>query len=73
MAFMVPAVAGLMSSGVNIATGILTGFMIWLGFVAPTYLVNKMFAGHGFSVWLIEIGNHLLNFVIFGAILGAWR
>ena len=73
MAFMVPAVAGLMSSGVNMATGILTGFMIWLGFVAPTYLVNKLFAGHGFSVWLIEIGNHLLNFVIFGAILGAWR
>ncbi len=73
MAFMVPAVAGSMSSGVNAGTGALTGFMIWLGFVAPTYLVNKLFAGHGLKVWLIEIGNHLLNFVIFGAILGAWR
>ena len=53
--------------------GILTGFMLWLGFIAPTYLVNKLFAGHGLKIWAIEIGNHLVNFVIFGAILGAWR
>ena len=55
------------------APGALVGFMLWLGFVAPTYLVNKLFAGHGLKIWAIEIGNHLVNFVIFGAILGAWR
>jgi len=53
--------------------GALTGFMLWLGFIAPTYLVNKLFAGHGLKVWAIEIGNHLVNFVLFGAILAAWR
>ena len=53
--------------------GILTGFMLWLGFIAPTYLVNKLFAGHGLKIWAIEVGNHLVNFVLFGAILGAWR
>jgi len=54
-------------------TGALTGFVIWLGFVAPTHLVNKLFAGHGLKVRAIEAGNHLLNFVVFGAILGAWQ
>jgi hypothetical protein len=72
MAFMVPAMGGLMG-GVSAASGASTGFMLWLGFIAPTYLVNKLFAGHGLKVWAIEIGNHLVNFVLFGAILGAWR
>jgi len=53
--------------------GAMTGFMLWLGFVAPTYLVNKLFAGHGLKIWVIEVGNHLVNFLLFGAILGAWR
>jgi hypothetical protein len=53
--------------------GILTGFMLWLGFIAPTYLVNKLFAGHGLKIWAIEVGNHLVNFLLFGAILAAWR
>ena len=55
------------------ASGAMAGFMLWLGFVAPTSLVNKLFAGHGFKVWAIETGNHLLNFLIFGGILGAWQ
>ena len=53
--------------------GAMTGFMLWLGFIAPTYLVNKLFAGHGLKIWAIEVGNHLVNFLIFGAILAAWR
>jgi len=57
----------------NIGSGMLTGFMLWLGFVAPTNLVNKLFAGHGFKVWAIEAGNHLVNLLLFGAILAAWR
>lgn len=72
MSFMVDAMGGLMG-GVNAATGAFGAFMLWLGFIAPTYLVNKLFAGHGLKVWAIEIGNHLVNFVLFGAILGAWR
>ena len=73
MSLMVTAMGSLMSMGINAGSGALTGFMLWLGFIAPTYLVNKLFAGHGFKVWAIEAGNHLVNFVLFGAILGAWR
>lgn len=54
-------------------SGAMTGFMIWFGFVAPTNLVNKLFAGHGLKVWAIEAGNHLVNLVAFGAILAAMR
>jgi hypothetical protein len=59
--------------GTTAASGALAGFMLWLGFVAPTNLVNKLFAGQGFKVWAIEAGNHLVNFLLFGAILGGWR
>jgi hypothetical protein len=73
MSFMVDAMGSLMTGGVSAFTGAMIGFMLWLGFIAPTYLVNKLFAGHGLSIWAIEVGNHLVNFVLFGAILGAWQ
>lgn len=57
----------------TLGAGLLTGFMLWLGFVAPTNLVNKLFAGQGFKVWAIEAGNHLVNLMLFGAILAIWR
>ncbi len=68
MSFMVSAL-GTATAG----AGAMLGFMLWLGFIAPTYLVNKLFAGHGLKIWAIEVGNHLVNFLLFGAILAAWR
>lgn len=53
--------------------GAAAGFMLWLGFVAPTNLVNKLYAGHGWKVWLIEAGDHLAYLLAAGAILGAWH
>jgi hypothetical protein len=72
MAFMVNSMGSLMG-GPSGATGASIGFMLWLGFIAPTYLVNKLFAGHGLKIWAIETGNHLVNLLLFGAILGAWH
>lgn len=73
MAFLVNALGSLMKSGISLSSGMLTGFMLWLGIVAPTSLVNKLFAGYSLKVWAIEAGNHLLNFLLFGAILGVWH
>lgn len=73
MAFMVNSIGAAMPGGVNALNGASVGLMLWLGFIAPTYLVNKLFAGQGFKVWAIETGNHLLDLVVFGIILGAWR
>jgi hypothetical protein len=67
LAFMVK-VMGSTTAG----SGAMAGFMIWLGFVAATSLTNKLFAGQ-LKAWVLEAGNHLINFVLFGAILGAWH
>ena len=53
--------------------GVGAGFMLWLGFVAPTNLVNKLFSGQGWKGWLIEAGEHLVYLLVGGAILGAWH
>ncbi len=73
MSLMVTAMGSMTPGGPTLVSGATAGFLIWLGFIAPTYLVNKLFAGHGLKVWAIEVGNHLINFVVFGAIFGAWR
>jgi hypothetical protein len=72
MALMVNAL-GKLSGGATLLSGMLTGLILWFGFIAPTYMVNKLFAGHGLKIWAIEVGNHLVNFILFGAILGAWH
>jgi len=59
--------------GFSLVNGLLCGFLLWAGVVLPTYLVNKLFAGHGFGVWAIEIGNHLIDFLVLGALYGVWQ
>ena len=56
----------------GLTNGLLAAFWIWLGIVAPTNLVNKLFAGHGLKVWAIEAGGHLATLLAFGAIIGTW-
>jgi hypothetical protein len=56
--------------GVTPLLGVQTAILLWFGLIAPTYLVNKLFAGHKLTAWVIEIGNHLVNFVIYGIIFG---
>ena len=72
MSLMVHALGSMMSGGATLGSGALTGFMLWLGFVAPTSLTNKLFANQP-KAWVLEAGNHLLNFILIGAILGAWH
>jgi len=67
VAFMIN-VMGSMSAG----SGAMAGFMLWFGFVAATSLTNKLFAGQ-LKAWVFEAGSHLVNFLLFGAILGAWH
>jgi len=59
--------------GISVGSGLLTGLILAVGVVAPTSLVNKMFAGHGLKIWAIEVGNHLIDFLVFGALFGLWH
>jgi hypothetical protein len=70
-AIVIPILANAMG-GTNVMTGATAGLLIWFSFVGATGLANKLFAGH-LKAWAIESGNHLLNFVAFGAIIGALR
>ena len=72
MSLMVTAMGSMTPGGATLGSGALAGFLLWLGFVAPTSLTNKIFAGQ-LKAWVLETGNHLVNFVVIGAILGAWR
>jgi len=56
----------------TLGSGAMAGFMLWFGFVATTGLTNKLFAGQ-LKAWVLEQGNHLVNFLLFGAILGVWH
>lgn len=71
MALMVNAM-GQMNGGATLASGAMAGFILWLGFVAPSSLTNKLFADR-LKAWVLEAGNHLITFVVMGAILGAWH
>ncbi len=71
MALMVN-IMGSMSGGATLASGALAGFLLWLGFAAPSSLTNKLFSAQ-FTAWILEAGNHLVTFVVMGAILGAWH
>jgi len=72
LAVMVNVMGSLTPGGPTLGSGALAGFILWLGFVAPASLTNKLFAGH-LKAWVLETGNHLLDYVLMGAILGAWR
>jgi hypothetical protein len=53
----------------NWAMGAMTGFWLWLGFVAPSSLTNKLFADR-LQAWFYEAGNHLITMLVMGAIQG---
>jgi hypothetical protein len=72
MALMVNAMGSMMPGGPTLVSGATAGFMLWLGFVAPSSLTNKLFADQ-LKAWVLEAGNHLIVFVLMGAILGAWH
>ncbi len=49
--------------------GALAGF----GFVAASFGINYQFAQRSFKLWLIDGGYHLVQFMLFGLILGLWH
>ena len=60
--------SGHMGSLAGAGWGLLVGVVI-----AAAALGHRLFGGHGYKVWLIEVGNDVLNCMIIGAILGAFN
>jgi hypothetical protein len=53
--------------------GLVTGFWLWLGFVAVTSAVHLVFEGRSWNLWKINAGYFLVVLLINGALLAAWR
>ncbi|MGA1099910.1 MAG: DUF1761 domain-containing protein [Candidatus Nanopelagicales bacterium] len=54
----------------GIIQGLTAGLIVGIGVVAASPLSHRLMSGHGFKVWLIEVGNDVLNFALMGAIFG---
>ena len=53
--------------------GLVTGFWLWLGFVAVVTAVHLVFEGRPWALWKINAGYFLVVLLINGGLLAAWR
>jgi hypothetical protein len=49
------------------------GVAVGLGWVSTSFGINYLFAGRPLKLWAIDGGYHVLQFVLYGAILSFWR
>ena len=71
MAFMLAGVIGHLGEGQGTPiNGFISGFFIWLGFVATTLAVNHRYQGFGWNLTLIDGGHWLLVLLAMGTIIG---
>jgi hypothetical protein len=54
------------------AGGLLTAFIMWVGFVVPLKLGDLIWGGKAKLFWL-GLGNMLLTLLAAGAIIGTWK
>ncbi len=71
MAWMLAGIMGHLGQ-VSIRGGLISGFLIWLGFVITTMGVNHAFSGAPTKLTLIDGGYWLAVLLIQGAVIGAF-
>ena len=49
------------------------GLLVGAGFVAASFGINYQFAQRSFKLWLIDSGYHIVQFMVFGLVLGLWH
>jgi len=71
MAFILSGVVFHAAAGeVTMSKGILTGFLVWLGFVLTSMSVNHRFQFKPWSLTIIDSGHYLVVLLVQGAIIG---
>lgn len=60
-------------AGYSSTQAVMLGIIVWAGTIAPTALVNTLFAGHQLRAWVITTSNHLLNACLFAVVLAAMQ
>jgi hypothetical protein len=59
-------------TAMSVRSGLISGFLLWLGFVITTMAVNHAFQGERHMLAVIDGGHWLGVLLIQGAILGWW-
>jgi hypothetical protein len=53
--------------------GAMTGFHVWLGFVATVQFTGALFSKQSMKLFAINTGYQLVCYLVMGTILGAWK
>jgi len=61
------------TSAETAASGAKTGLWLWLGLVVTTNLNTVFFEFRPVGLFLINVGYHLVAFLLMGALLAVWR
>lgn len=61
-----------LTSGYGASGGMIIAFACWLGFVATTTLNNVLWEGKSWALWRFSNAYYLVQFLLVGAIMGAW-
>jgi hypothetical protein len=64
------AFAIFIGNGVTIASAVTTSLYIGLAWIATSFAINYTFTGRGPKIFLIDAGYHILQFVLYGLIIG---
>jgi hypothetical protein len=65
--------ATLLGNAPSLHQGLHLGLLVGAGFVATSFGINYLFAQRTFTLWLIDGGYHIGQFVLVGLILGLWH
>ena len=57
---------------VTISPGLISGFLLWLGFMATTLTVNQRYQGFGWNLTIIDGIHWLIVALLMGGIIGAF-
>lgn len=61
-----------LGSRATAADGFGAGFVVGVFFVAMSFGINYAFAQRSMKLWMIDSGYHIVQFCLYGLILGAW-
>ena len=67
------AFANFLGHAPELWTAINTGLLIGICFVTTSFGVNYAFAGRRLVIFLIDAGYYILQFALYGVILGLWH
>jgi hypothetical protein len=67
------AFAALLGPAPALEQSLTQGALVGCGIVAASFGINYQFAQRSFKLWLIDGGYHVVQFLVFGLILGLWH